>query len=91
MYQVLHKDSIKLDIVPHLLLSKRGFKSKATLYEIVNAILYRLKTGIQWSYLPVKALFSTQVLSHKTVFCHFRNWYKTGVWQSCWTELLKKE
>ena len=29
MYQILHKDSIELDIVPHLLLPKRGFKSKA--------------------------------------------------------------
>ncbi len=90
MYQVLHKDSIELDIVPHLPLPKRGFKSKAPLYEIVNAILYKLKTGVQWSYLPVQALFSTQVLSHKTVFGHFRNWCKAGVWQSCWTELLKK-
>ncbi|MEC4036785.1 IS5/IS1182 family transposase, partial [Myroides odoratimimus] len=44
MYQVLHKDSIELDIVPHLPLPKRGFKSKAPLYEIVNAILYKLKT-----------------------------------------------
>ncbi|MCC9044245.1 transposase [Myroides sp. M-43] len=77
-------------MVPHLLLPKRGFKSKALLYEIVNAILYKLKTGIQWSYLPAQALFSTQVLSHKTVFGHFCNWCKAGVWQSCWSELLKK-
>jgi len=89
LYQVLHKDSIELYIVPHLPLLKRGFKSKAPLYEIVNAILYKLKTSVQWIYLPVQALFSAQVLSHKTVFGHFRNWYKVGVWQSCWIELLK--
>jgi hypothetical protein len=35
MYQVLHKDSIELDITPYLLLPKRGFKSKALLYEKV--------------------------------------------------------
>ncbi|WP_413513836.1 hypothetical protein [Myroides odoratus] len=35
-------------------------------------------------------MFSDKVLSHKTGFVHFRNWSKAGVWQSCWTELLKK-
>ncbi|MFM9403843.1 hypothetical protein ACKLNQ_18265 [Myroides odoratimimus] len=35
-------------------------------------------------------MFSVQVLSHKTVFGHFGNWCNAGVWQSCWTELLKK-
>ncbi len=39
LYQVLHKDSIELDIVAHLPLPKRGFKSKAPLYEIVNTAL----------------------------------------------------
>ncbi len=29
MYQVLHKDSIELDIVPHLPLPKRELKSTA--------------------------------------------------------------
>lgn len=90
MYEVLDKDSIELEIVPYLPTPKRGFKSKSPLYEIVNAILYKLKTGIQWSYLPVKALFSTEVLHYKTVFGHFRKWCKAGVWQSCWTDLLKK-
>ena len=72
------------NLQPHLPLPKKGFKSKAPIYEIVNAILYKLKKGVQWSYLSVQALFSTQV------FGHFRNWCKVGVWQSCWTELLKK-
>nr|WP_299664591.1 hypothetical protein [uncultured Polaribacter sp.] len=36
---------IELEIVPYLPLPKRGFKSKAPLCEIVNAILYKLKQG----------------------------------------------
>ena len=38
-------------------INKRGFKSKAPLHEIANAILYKLKTGVQWEYLPVETLF----------------------------------
>jgi len=58
MYQVLDKDTISLEILPHLSTAKRGFKTKSCLEEIVNAILYKLKTGCQWEFLPVKSLFS---------------------------------
>ena len=57
MYQVLSKDMIELEIVPYLPEQKRGFKPKAPLCEIVNAILYKLKTGVQWELLPVGSLF----------------------------------
>lgn len=49
MYQVLSKDMIELEIIPYLPKTKRGFKPKVPLYEIVNAILYKLKTGVQWA------------------------------------------
>jgi len=48
--QVLSKDMIELEIVPYLPETKRGFKPKVPLYEIVNALLYKLKTGVQWEY-----------------------------------------
>jgi len=50
VYQVLSKDMIELEIVPYLPETKRGFKPKVPLYEIVNALLYKLKTGVQWEY-----------------------------------------
>jgi len=58
MYQVLDKDTINLEIIPHLSVAKRGFKTKSCLVEIVNCILYKLKTGCQWEFLPVQSLFS---------------------------------
>ncbi len=64
MYQVLDKDTIKMEILPHLSIAKRGYSTKSQLEEIVNAILYKLKTGVQWAYLPVKSLFSDVVLSY---------------------------
>ena len=89
MYQVLSKDMIKLEIVPYLPETKRGFKPKAPLYEIVNAILYKLKTGIQWEFLPVESLFQDEILHYKTVFGHYRKWCELHVWKSFWVELLK--
>lgn len=80
---------IELEIVPYLPKTKRGFKPKAPLSEIVNAILYKLKTGVQWEYLPVESLFSVVILHYKTVFGHYRKWCEQGVWKSCWIQLLK--
>lgn len=90
MYKVLDKDIIEMEIVPYLPITKRGFKPKAPLYEIVNAILYKLKTGIQWEYLPVESLFGNQVLHYKTIFGHYRKWCELDVWKSCWIGLLKE-
>lgn len=89
MYQVLSKDMIELEIVPYLPETKRGFKPKVPLYEIINAILYKLKTGVQWEYLPVETLFSDEKLHYKTVFGHYRKWCEQDVWKSCWIQLLK--
>lgn len=88
MYQVLSKDIICMDILPHLSVAKRCYPTKSELVEIVNAILYKLKTGIQWEYLPVNSLFSGVVLSYKSVFWHFRKWCKKGDWQESWIPIL---
>jgi transposase len=67
MYKVLGKDIIENEILPHLSIAKRGFKTKSCLTEIINCILYKLRTGIQWHMLPVSSLFSDILLSYKTV------------------------
>ena len=54
MYKVLDEDTIKNEIFPNLSIGKRGFKTKSNLTEMVNAILYKLKTGCQWEFLPIK-------------------------------------
>jgi transposase len=90
MYQVLDKDTINAEIIPHLSTAKRGFKTKSCLSEIVNSILYKLKTGCQWHMLPVQSLFSEVVLSYQAVFWHFRKWCKNGDWKHTWISLLNK-
>lgn len=90
MYYVLSKDIIEEEILPHLPTAKRGYKCKAQLSDLVNSILYKLKTGIQWAYLPVDSLFSGIKLSYKTVFNRYRKWCKLGAWHNCWTSILSK-
>ena len=57
MYQVLNKDMIELEIVPYFTRNKKGFKPKTPLYEIINAILYKLKMEFNESiYLSIVCL-----------------------------------
>lgn len=90
MYTVLYKDMIELEIVPYLPTRKRGFSPVVPLVEIVNAILYKLKTGVQWRQLPVNALFENQVLSWQSVYYHYRKWCTTKALENCWIEFLKR-
>lgn len=90
MYEVLSKDIIETEILPHSPTAKRGFKTKSSLTEIVNSILYKLKTGVQWHLLPVQGLFTDRVLHYKTVFGHYRKWCKQDAWKACWIALLSK-
>lgn len=90
MYKVLDKDIIENEILAHLSKAKRGFETKSCLIEIINSILYKLKTGIQWHMLPVESLFSDVVLSYKTVDWHFRKWCVNDEWEHSWLHILKK-
>jgi hypothetical protein len=55
--QVLDEDTIRIEILQHLSVAKRGVKTKSCLIEVVNSILYKLKTCCQWHLLPVKSFF----------------------------------
>ena len=90
MYAVLDKDTIKNSILPHLSTAKRGFVTKSCIVDVINAILYKLKSGCQWALLPVEALFSGEVLTAGAVYHHYRKWCKTGEWKSMWLGLLDK-
>ena len=86
MYEVLDKDTIKFEILPHLSVAKRGYVTKSDLSEVIQCILYKLKTGCQWHMLPVSAIFTGRVLSYKSVYAHFRKWSKNGEWEKVWSE-----
>nr|WP_103864480.1 IS5 family transposase [Aquimarina sp. I32.4] len=90
MYSVLDKYTIEMEIIPHIPLAKRGFPPTVPLVEIVNAILYKLKTGVQWHQLPTQIFFEGKSLSWESVYYHYRKWCVSGVWKSCWVGFLTK-
>tara|TARA_B110000014_G_C19965665_1_gene499835 strand:+ start:39 stop:875 length:837 start_codon:yes stop_codon:yes gene_type:complete len=89
MYTILDKDTIEMEIVPLIPKTKRGFPPTVPLVEIINAILYKLKTGVQWHQLPVKALFDGQPLVWNTVYYHYRKWCMSDTLKQCWIDFLK--
>lgn len=91
MYQVVDKDTIRIEILPHLSAAKKGFHTTSFLIEVVNSILCELKKNYQLYLLSVASLFSHVVLSHKTIFGYFRKWRKCGEWEYCWTKMLENK
>ena len=89
MYTVLDKDTIEMEIVPLIPKTKRGFPPTVPLVEIVNAILYKLKTGMQWNQLPVKALFEGESLTWNAVYYHYRKWCLNDLLKESWITFLK--
>jgi transposase len=89
MYTVLDNDTIEMEILPYIPRTKRGFPPTVPLVEIVNAILYKLKTGVQWHQLPVNALFEQNILTWNSVYYHYRKWCLSEVLKDCWIQFLK--
>lgn len=89
--EVLSEDSINRWIVPHLSVGKRGSKLQVKTFEIVSAILYRLKTGCQWRQLPTKEFFGDKLLGWQAVYYHFRKWATDGSLQKVWIGLLQSQ
>ena len=87
--EVLSKDRIEQWIIPHLSIGGRGPEPQVELSAIVQAILYRLKTGCQWRMLPLKEFFEPDTLTWNGVYHHHREWVKDGSWRKVWIEILK--
>lgn len=90
MYTVLDKDTIEMEIVPLIPKTQRGFPPTVPLVEIINAILYKLKTGVQWHQLPVKALFENQVIGWNAVYYHYRKWCLSDSLKHSWITFLRQ-
>ena len=58
-------------------------------YQVVEAILYRLKTGCQWRQLPMKQFFRVKY-KWQSVYHHFQKWSKDGSLHQVWQYVLQK-
>ena len=90
MIRIFDKSTINKLIVKYLSRAKRGYVCKVPLWQIVNAILYKFKSGVHWSLLPVKSLISRGKLKYGAIYHHFRKWTLDGSWQRVWQQLLSK-
>jgi len=79
----------KKEICPYLSLGEKKNNSKVLLEDVVEAILYRLKTGCQWRELPLKQFFEVDY-SWNSVYQHFARWSKNGSWEMIKQKLLEK-
>ncbi len=87
--EVLSKDIITTWILPHLPFGPRGKEVKVSPIELIEAILYKLKTGCQSRCLPVKHFFTQEVLTWQGVYYHFNEWRKDGSWRNLWLSVLR--
>lgn len=61
---------------------KCGQPLKHNIEDIVEAILYKCKTGIQWTLLNYKNIH------WKVIYNHFNKWTKDDIFNSCWKKIL---
>ncbi len=85
---IISKDMIEKWILPQLPVGSRGFETTVPLTEIVECILYRLKTGCQWRELPTKEFFTGKILHWNTVYYYFNKWSKADCWKKIWILIL---
>ena len=73
---------VEQHIRPHLSVAKRGFVSEIPLYKIFNYIIYKLRTGCQWEFLPMDTpADGIPEASYQVPYYHFRKWSRDGSMQ----------
>jgi transposase len=87
--EVLDKTTIENWILPYLTTGQRGKDIKVEMTALIEAILYKLKTGCQWRQLPVKQFFDGDKLTWQGVYYHFNEWRKDGSWKRVWLNVLR--
>ena len=69
-------------IRPRLSTAKRGYVSAIPLYKIFNYIIYKLRTGCQWEFLPMdRTPDGVPEASYQVPYYHFRKWSRDGSFQ----------
>src|SRR3982750_1606329 len=73
------KEQFEYSFLPHLSTAKRGYVSEIPLYKIFPYIIYKLRTGCQWEFLPMdKTEDDLPEASYQVPSYHFRKWSRDG-------------
>jgi transposase len=81
---------ILIEVIPYLSIGKVGKEPEIELLDIVQAIFYRLKTGCQWRFLPVKQFIDREGTTWNAVYYYFKKWCEDGSWKRVWQNILSK-
>ena len=74
MYEVLNKDTMKYEILPHLSVEKRGYVSKGNLTEVLQSILYKPGNWLSMAdYFCVCMILSSLAMS--SMLCNRSCWW----------------
>lgn len=77
----------KKELCPYLKFGNDLNNTKVKNHEVVQAILYRLKTGCQWRELPMKQFFRIKY-KWQSVYYHYQKWSKDGSLEKLWAIVL---
>ena len=86
--KVLSSSRIEMYVIPWLSIGSRGKTDEVPTLEIIQAMVYRVKTGCQWRFLPVKEFITNK--SYIGVYHHYRQWIADGSWRVAFVALLKE-
>ena len=89
--RLLGKGTINREIIPYL-----HFRENCKLHQvhgmwrIVECIIYKLKTGVQWHLLPLKEFFRKASISWQSIYYRYNSWCADGSWEQVWHHVMSK-
>jgi len=88
-YAKITKNQIESQILPFIPKNKRGFSPRVDMSEVVQCIIYKLKTGVQWQNLFVDLESITSPFSWQLVYYYYTKWTKAGVFKKMFEVYLE--
>jgi len=88
-YANVTKNQIEKCILPLIPANERGFSCTFDLSEIVQCIIYKLKTGVQWACLFVEIESFKPPFSWQLVYYYYQKWCKLGVFKEMYELYLE--
>jgi transposase len=73
------KNEIETCILPFISKNKRGFAPKVDLADVLQCIIYKLKTGVQWENLFIDIQCIKPAFSWQLVYYYYKKWRDCSV------------
>ena len=89
--RLLGKGTINREIIPHLKFDPScRIHQEHGMWRVVECIIYKLKTGVQWHLLPLKEFFRKGTISYESIYYRYNAWCADGSWERVWHYVMEK-